>query len=323
MKTTIIDVAKLAGVSPSSVSRFLNNPGSIHADNAFRIKNAIDELGYIPNPVARSLKSGRSNLIGVIVPSMNTYFSLLCRATSDFFYQQGYLVFFCESGENGEKESYYLQKMLQFCFEGILLSTISTPSDELEKIAAKTDLVLVDRTVDAEIDTIKIDNLNLGELLTSHVLSLGHRNILALFGSSKSRHSQQRLTGALNAAQSCDDAVITPHMDCYDNSLAYHVIKESMEAANPPTAIISYGLTVSENALLALNTLNIHIPDDILFACWGLNDFKDKYRLSIPFVEEDPYQMGITASGILYEKIKKMDKRKKPKIHIFPATLRI
>ena len=80
MKITVKDVAKHANVSPSSVSRYLNNPNSINAENAFRIKNAIDDLNYTPNPVARSLKSGRSNLIGVIVPSINSYFSLLCRA---------------------------------------------------------------------------------------------------------------------------------------------------------------------------------------------------------------------------------------------------
>lgn len=57
-------------------------------------------------------------------------------------------------------------------------------------------------------------------------------------------------------------------------------------------------------------------------ACWGLNDFKDKYRLSLPFVEENPYEMGITASGILLKKIKKQDAGKKAKTYIFPAVLK-
>lgn len=322
MKMTVKDVAKRANVSPSSVSRYLNNPDSINVENAFRIKNAIDELNYIPNPVARSLKSGRSNLIGVIVPSINSYFSLLCRAVSDFFYQQGYLVFICESGENGEKESYYLQQMLQFRFEGILLSAISTTADELKKIASVTDLVLVDRAIDADIDTVAIDNEQVGMELTSHVLSLGHTNILGLFGSSQSKHALQRLAGARKALSEYPETIMSTQMDCYNNNTAYNIIKSSLASAVPPTAIIAYGLTVSENTLIALNTLNLRIPDDIFLACWGLNDFKDKYRLSLPLIEENPYEMGVTASSILFKKIKKQNNGKKARNLIFPAVLK-
>lgn len=322
MNITVKDVARHAGVSPSSVSRFLNNPDSINAENAFRIKKAIDELNYVPNPMARSLKNGRSNLIGVMVPSLNSYFSLLCRAVSDFFYQQGYLVFICESGENGEKESYYLQQMLQLSFEGILLSAISTQPDELKQVASMTKLVIVDRAIDVEIDTVAIDNEQMGRELTDHVLSLGHKNVLGLFGSSHSKHALLRLAGAEQALTGRPEVSMKTQMDCYDSTTTYQTIKDSLSSAAPPTAIISYGLTVSENALIALNTLNIRIPDDIFMACWGLNDFKDKYRLSLPFVEENPYEMGITASGILLKKIKKQDAGKKAKTYIFPAVLK-
>lgn len=322
MNITVKDVARHANVSPSSVSRYLNNPDSINAENAFRIKKAIDDLNYVPNPMARSLKNGRSNLIGVMVPSLNSYFSLLCRAVSDFFYQQGYLVFICESGENGEKESYYLQQMLQLSFEGILLSAISTPAEELKKVASMTKLVIVDRAIDVDIDTVAIDNERTGEELTSHVLSLGHTNILGLFGSSRSKHALQRLSGARQAMSTHPEATLAAQMDCYSNATTFQAIKDSLSAPTPPTAIISYGLTVSENALIVLNTLNLRTPDDIFMACWGLNDFRDKYRLSLPFIEENPYEMGITASSLLLKKVKKQDTSKKARTYIFPATLK-
>lgn len=104
MKATIKDVAALANVSPSSVSRYTSNSNSINQKNAFRIKKAIDELQYTPNPFARSLKSGHSNLIGVIIPAMNSYFSQLCRAISDFFYQHDYLVFFVNREKTVKKK---------------------------------------------------------------------------------------------------------------------------------------------------------------------------------------------------------------------------
>ena len=217
MNITVKDVARHAGVSPSSVSRFLNNPDSINAENAFRIKKAIDDLNYVPNPMARSLKNGRANLIGVMVPSLNSYFSLLCRAVSDFFYQQGYLVFICESGENGEKESYYLQQMLQLSFEGILLSAISTQAEELKKVSTMTKLVIVDRAIDVDIDTVAIDNEQTGEELTDYVLSLGYTNILGLFGSSRSKHALERLSGARQSLAKHPQAVMTTQMDCYSS----------------------------------------------------------------------------------------------------------
>lgn len=323
MNITVKDVAKHANVSPSSVSRYLNNPDSINAENAFRIRKAIDELNYVPNPMARSLKNGRSNLIGVIVPSLNSYFSLLCRAISDFFYQQGYLVFICEAGAMGEKESYYLQQMLQLSFEGILLAARSTPPEELEKIASMTKLVLVHQSVSAEIDTVTLDNKNLGEELTSHVLSLGYTNILGLFAASHGNHSLSRLEGARKAMARYPEASLTVKMDCQGSySVSYQVIRDSLASAAPPDAIIAYGFSVSENALTALNALNLRTPGDIFMGCWGLNDFKDKYHIPIPFIEEDLYEMGITASSLLLKKIKKQDNAKKARTHIFPAVLR-
>lgn len=320
MPATVKDVAELANVSPSSVSRYLNNPNSIKAKNAFRIKNAIDELNFIPNPVARSLKSGHSNLIGVVVPSMNSYFSQVCRAVSDFFYQHDYLVFFCESGEGGEKENYYLQEMLRLRFEGILLSAISSSSEDIKRIAKTSELVLVDRTVDADIDTIAEDNELWGEKLTEHILSSGHKKILGLFGSDKSRHAIQRLEGARKAADCHPDAELITQMNCYDHDYVYQVTQDALNMPEPPTAIITYGLTVTENTVIVLNHLNLRVPDDIFLACWALNDFRYRYRLEVPIIEENPYEMGITASDLLLKKIKNPGKKSRAKTHIFPVN---
>lgn len=318
MSVTIKNVAKLAEVSPSSVSRFINQPDCLSAKKAFRIKQAIETLDYTPNPVARSLKVGNSNLIGVIVPSINSYFSPMCRAISDFFYQQGYPVFFCESGENGEKESYYLQEMLDLRFAGILLSAITSTPEQLINISKTTHLTLVDRIVNAPVDMVFIDNERLGQDITEFMLKKGHNHILGLFGSGKSRHSMQRLAGAQKAAAAFCGATLDVQMDCYDVDMTFESIERALAASNPPTALISYGLTVTENCLNAFSNLKVSIPQDIDFACWALKDFESKYRYRVPTIKEDPYEMGITACDLLLKRMKQNNK--KTKTHIFSVS---
>ena len=110
----IRDVAKEAGVSVASVSRYLNRKGYISEDTKLKIKRAIDKLEYIPNQVARSLTTKQTNFIGLIVPDiMNPFFPELARAVEDIALSYGYTVVLCNSDEKSEKEIHYIDTLKQ------------------------------------------------------------------------------------------------------------------------------------------------------------------------------------------------------------------
>lgn len=318
-KVSLKDVAKYADVSPSTVSRYMNNPTSVNNLKGFRINKAIEELQYVPNPIARSLKVGHTNMIGVIIPAMNSYFSKLCLAISDFFYKHGYLVFFCQSGENGEKEQYYLEQMSNMGFAGILLAAITTQPETILNLSSTTEIVLFDRTIKADIDSISEDNEKLGADITEYVTSLGYKNILGLFGSSKSLHAISRLNGAQSVIDKRSDINFVSHMDCYDIDELYSAIKGRKD--NMPDAIIAYGFIVTENVISVLNSLDIKINDDVFLACWALPDFRTKYRFKVPYIEENPYDIGLAASDMLIKRIENKNKNAKHKSVIYSAKL--
>lgn len=319
MKPTVKDVARLAGVSSSSVSRYLNNTAKISPLAAFKIKKAIQELNYIPNPIARSLKSGQSNIIGVILPSLNSYFSQLCNGISDFFYDYGYLVFFCESGENGEKEEFYINQMEQLKFAGIFLAAISSSPDRINELSKTTHTILFDRVKDAEVTMFLEDNYQLSKNLTEYAIKKGHKNILSLFGSSKSQHAIDRNAGTLSLMKKYDDIKITPIMDCYDREVTYSTIKKFFSKKEPPTAILAYGVKVTENVIATFNSLNINLFD-IYFSCWALNNFEQQYGYNIPRIEENPYEMGLISSNELLNNINAGKKPSKKNILYLPTN---
>ena len=111
-RATIKDVAALAGVSISTVSRYLSNPESVKPFAAYKIKDAVNQLGYVPNTFARSLRKGSSRTVGVVVPNLEFFFGKASKAISDYFYGQGYVTFICETDNESDKEKFFIQQLI-------------------------------------------------------------------------------------------------------------------------------------------------------------------------------------------------------------------
>src|SRR5579884_758638 len=120
---SIKDVAKAAGVSTATVSRVLSNGNHVRPEVRKKVMEAVERLGYRPNLVARSLRSQQSNTIGLIVSDIrNPFFTSLSRAVEDTAYEQGYTVFLCNTDENPEKETIYLNLMRDESVAGVIFS---------------------------------------------------------------------------------------------------------------------------------------------------------------------------------------------------------
>jgi LacI family transcriptional regulator len=185
-KVTMREVARLAGVSPSTVSAVLNGKVLVSEKRTLRVQNAIKALGFEPNYVARSLKTGRTNTVGVIVPDIRiTFYPDLLRGIEDAAREQFYTVLFCNSNDNSELEQSLLQAFSARRVDGILL-TCSSPSLGASILGFKScPVVFVDRIPSGVTDWgVTTDNAGAGALATRHLLALGHRRIAILSGRS-------------------------------------------------------------------------------------------------------------------------------------------
>ena len=178
--SSIRDVAKLAGVSPATVSRVMNGTANVTEEKRRRVEAAIKETGFQPNELARALYKKSSKMIGIIVPDIeNPFFSELAKAVENEAYRNGYRILLCSSGGDREKEAVNIQMFHQLRADGII---VITRCAETGKALADCPIpvVLVDRKIEGfkENAFIEGDNYKGGLIAARHLLECGCKNIV-------------------------------------------------------------------------------------------------------------------------------------------------
>jgi LacI family transcriptional regulator len=197
-RVTIKDVAREAAVSISTVSHVINETRYVHPDTKKRVLDALDNLGYRPNNVARSLRSGRTRTIGLILPdASNQFFAEVARRIENYGFQHGYNVFLGNSDNDSGKELQYINTLLAKSVDGIIfISAGSELTSYRPFIDSKIPVVVADRVVPVELaDVVLVDNENGGYIATCHLIELGHANIGCITGPHDLSPSMQRFDG--------------------------------------------------------------------------------------------------------------------------------
>lgn len=181
MKPKIEDVAKLAGVSPTTVSRVLNNRGYISNETREKVQKAMNELNYFPNDVARSLFNKRSNLIGLILPTTsNPFFGELTFYIENICASLGYKVLLCNSLNQIDKEEKYLEMLLRNQVDGIIVGTHNRGILDYHKQGLA--VVAIDRYLSETIPVVSSDNYEGGKIATELLLADGCECIALIDG---------------------------------------------------------------------------------------------------------------------------------------------
>ena len=181
-KVRLEDVAEYANVSPTTVSRVLNNRGPISDKTRKKVNDAIDELGYFPNEIARSLYGNKSNLVGVLFPNVsNPFYSEMVTELEKILSEMGYKVLLCNTYNNLEKETKYLKMLLSNQVDGIIVGSRNHPSEIYQK--ANLPIVAIDRFVSSEVPNVRSDNYHGACLATEYLLKKNCQKIVLFTGS--------------------------------------------------------------------------------------------------------------------------------------------
>lgn len=181
------DVARLAGVSRTTVSLVLNGiPNSrIPDETRQKVLKAAEELKYQPNVLAQSLKTKRSKIIGLVIPSItNPFFPSIAQGVEDIANEHGYNIFLCNSFRDPEKEKGYIQALASKQVDGIVFTSITYNVDYIRELRRQgVAIVAFDRRInDNNVDSVLFDNLKGGEMAVEYLLSMGHKNIAFFVG---------------------------------------------------------------------------------------------------------------------------------------------
>jgi DNA-binding LacI/PurR family transcriptional regulator len=205
---TIYQVAREAGVSPSTVSNFLNGrPGRMLPQTRERVREAIDRLGYRPNRAARQLRTGRIHVIGLVVPSVaNPFWGSFARYLERAALADGYHVLLCNSEREPDRERQYLEELWADGIRGVVLcSSLPSLDHVIPLVDAGLRLVAFDRTAQAgdpaTLVNIGVDNVVGAHLATAHLAGLGHRRIAFASGSLGSVNRRERFRGFTDALE--------------------------------------------------------------------------------------------------------------------------
>ena len=267
------DVAKLAGVSQSAVSRCFSPHAKVSDRTREKVMAAARELGYRPNTIARSLITRSSRTIAVVTYSLeNPFYSFVLEKASRFFQQQGYhlLLFFAPA--NGEVSA-VLDEIIQSQVEGVLMLAITLDAEQAGMVADfGIPVVIINRTVNyAGISQVGCDNFAGGYWAGSYLASLGHRRIAYLAGLPDSSTNRQRHDGFLEGLRSRGLACHALEVGHYRYEDACHATRRLFAAPSPPDALFSANDLMAIAAMETLrHELGLAVPDDV--AVIGFDD---------------------------------------------------
>ncbi len=275
----IYDVARLAGVSITTVSHVLNGTRRVSEATKDRVVRAIDQLGYQPSAVARALVRQESRTIALIVPdNANPFYADLARGIEDHGFAAGFNVFLCNSDQDPVKERAYLNMLIAKRVDGVIYLTTVTPQDQLQLLLPRHIPTVTFGCDFTGIDALIIDDFGGGRAATEHLLALGHRRIACINGLEQKTDKTCRVNGylaALEAAGITPDPALIAAGD-WTCASGCRLTEELVRLPVPPTAIFACNDLMAIGAISCLHELGIDVPglisvvgfDDITLACF-------------------------------------------------------
>ena len=313
-KITIKDIARLCGVSITTVSRVLNNKREgVGEETVERIRQVIGELKYQPNVVARSMITKRSNTIGLILPDIrNPFFSELARGVEDVCNRLGYGCFLCNTDGEIEKEDKYIQLLRGRVADGILFTTqnnVESNEAFLEFQSSGFPFCFIERYIDEmpDVPGVYFDNFNGAKLITEYLIDRGHRRIAFISGPLTTHNARQRRDGYLEALESrgihADELLFVEGNYRYDGG--YQAVSLlTGERKMDYTAIFASNDLMALGALQNLEERGYRIPDDISLAGFDHIAFPPVLRPTITTVEIPAYEFGVSSATLLFSLMK-------------------
>jgi LacI family transcriptional regulator len=311
-KITIKDIARMANVSHTTVSRALNNKPRIRNETKEKILSIARTFNYQPNFIARSLVMKRTKTLGLVITTIvNPFYNELAQGIEATARDLGYNIIFCSTHSDLSTEKHYIDMLRSKGVDGIIFTSAHIGDPNIVRLAEEGfPIVLVNRRtyhpiVREKVDYVGVDNILGGFLAVEHLIRLGHQRIGMIGGSSESSVGFERLEGGKNALEAY-------HLEQKDDYFwegdflkesGYQGGRRFLKMAEPPTAIFATNDYMALGAYQVIVEEGLRIPEDI--ALIGFNDieFTAMKGIELTTIGQKKYEMGALAVKVLVEKI--------------------
>ena len=303
---SIKEVAEAAGVSTATVSRVFSNKPHVRAVVRERVMAAVDQLAYRPNRTARTLRSQKSNTIGLIVSDIrNPFFTAISRSVEDTAYEHGYSVLLCNTDEDPAKEELYLKLMQDENVAGIIFSPTRQIITHFADMELEFPTVLVDRSLkNGDVDAVLLDNVTAAYDLTRHLLDQGYRRIGLLLGAvgTTGQERQRRYEEALRECGSVPSAELIRDIQPKVETGRAATL-ELLALAQPPDAMLATNNLLTAGALQAIRERGLRIPHDLALAGFDETIWATLVEPAVTVMAQPTDDIGRTATDLLLQRI--------------------
>jgi DNA-binding LacI/PurR family transcriptional regulator len=311
INTTITDIAKKLKISSSTVSRALNNHPDIKQETKDQVKKLAKKLNYSPNPIARSLKTKRTNVIGVIVPEIkHDFFSSAISGIEEVAYHSGYIILVCQSNESLEREIINTNALMHQRVAGLIVSISQNTKNGnhfKEPIDRGIPLVFFDRACsDISTNKVIIDDAQSAFVAVTHLVERGHKKIAHFSGPKTLEICKQRLKGYKDALKKANLPLLKElikYGDLHEDN-GYESMDTLLKENNIPDAIFAVNDPVAIGAFQRIKEAGLKIPEDIAIVGFSNNKITSLVDPPLTTVNQPSFNMGKRAAEILIEMIK-------------------
>ena len=308
---TISEVAKMLGVSPSTVSRAMNHSPGVSDPVRKKVLDFVEEIGYRPNTVAQSLSRGRSNMVALILGDIrNPFYADLAFGIQRALDSHGFIVTTFNSEYDYKKEMQFLEFARQYNYSGIILVTVN--SEEADKYLEGLELpvLLVNRITEHYTGPLVVtDNFQAGYIAAMHLIELGHKRLGFISGHRFSSASTRRLEGFKQALRNC--LLPVNEEDFMEGDLKMttgaEVARQFLERDSQPTGIAIANDMMALGFLDYCKSVNLSIPQDLSVISFDDIVFSKLHGIELTTVSQHGKDMGEKAAQLILRRIKHPD----------------
>jgi len=305
---TIKDVARMANVSVSTVSKYLNG-GNVRSENIESIRSAIETLDYRINPFARSLKAQRNRSVGVLIPDMSApFFGTVVTSLDKVLREQGFHCLVSAYGSNHGLERDYLRFLITNGIDGLIYMPENLSAEEFYELTDKYSIptVLVDRLIQGvNSDAVLVNNADAVYTGVSRLIEKGHKRVAIITGLQSIFTAKERLVGYLRALSDhgilYDDALVVS--DEHTVTAGYRGFETLMKLPDPPTAIFTTNYDITIGLVTAIRERGLFIPEDMDVFGFDCAELSTILRRPIPVVYQPEQEIGQTAANYLIDRL--------------------
>lgn len=308
-RSTVADVAARANVSVATVSRVFSGRDRVSAELESRVREVAAELGYRPNSIARSLRTNSTLTVALVIPDIsNPYFMQVARGVDSVLNPAGYSVVLCNTDENLEREQRYFENIEEQRMAGMILAPQSSSPDFDALLSNGLPMVIIDRSIAADVDMVLVRSADAAKAATEHLLSAGWRRPAIITGPTSASTAMDRLQGYLAAIADTNDHDTQPH----DPIIAYTDFSEQESKAAtleflarpiPPDSLLVAGANMAIGAISAIEECGLQVGRDIGLVTFDDPSWARYLSPSVSAVVQPADEVGSIAAKMLLAQI--------------------